>query len=304
VLSLGVGAVLAVRLARFRPRFSFNRAVAVSLFRFGRWVTLAALAAFVFLNADRAVIGRLLGSQDLGVYLLAFGLANMPATIISGVLGRVAFSAFSQLEREGRAVRGAYLRTLSLLVWTLVPLAGLMGWVGPRLLPAVYGSAWAAAAPLLQILTVYGFFRGLAGLSGAVFLARSRSDLSLTVNLVQLSLLCLLLVRPPNSVEGWAYIFTAAMSLGGTLALVTSFRLIGVGQAEGWGTMTPAFGAGTIAALIVLGARAMGLDGTNLGTAGTAVCALLAYAICFLKSRARSDLVALRPLAEPLRRAA
>jgi hypothetical protein len=48
----------------------------------------------------------------------------------------------------------------------------------------------------------------------------------------------------------------------------------------------------------------MGLDGTNLGTAGTAVCALLAYAICFLKSRARSDLVALRPLAEPLRRAA
>jgi PST family polysaccharide transporter len=299
-----VGAALALRLAGFRPRLAFDRAVAGSLFRFGRWVTLAALAAFVFLNADRAFIGRFLGSQDLGVYLLAFGLANMPATIVTGVLGRVAFSAFSQLEREGRTVGSAYLRTLSLLVWALVPLAGLIGWVGPRLLPTVYGSAWAAAAPLLQILAAYGFFRGLGALSGAVFLARRRSGLFLIINLVQLSPLCLLVIHSPGSVEAVARVFTAAMVLGGTLALGMSFRLIGVDQAEGWRTVTPALGAGAIVALLVLAAREIGLERTILGTVGTAAGALLSYGLCFLRSRDHSDLVALRLLAAPLRRAA
>jgi O-antigen/teichoic acid export membrane protein len=304
VLSLAVGAALALRMAGFRPRLSFDRAAAGSLFRFGRWVTLAALAAFMFLNLDRTMIGRFLGSRDLGVYLLAFGLANMPVTIITGVLGRVAFSAFAQLEREGREVRAAYLRILALLVWGLVPLAGLIGWVGPRLLPAVYGSAWTAAAPLLQILAVYGFFRGLGGLSGAAFLARRRSGLFLLVNVVQLSSLCFFLIRPPSSVAEVAIVFTVGMAIGGTLALAMSFRFVGVSQIEGWRAMSPALGAGAIAALIALLAREIGFDRSLPGTVCAAACALLVYGLCFLKSRDRSDLVALRPLAEPLRKAA
>jgi O-antigen/teichoic acid export membrane protein len=168
----------------------------------------------------------------------------------------------------------------------------------------VYGPAWAAAAPLLQILAVYGFFRGLGGLSGAAFLARRRSGLFLLVNLVQLSPLCLLLVYPPDSVEGVARIFTAAMALGGTMALAMSFRLVGVAQTEGWRTTTPAIGAGAIAALIIFVARGFGVDATIPGTAGTAVCALIAYGLCFLKSRQRSYAAMLRLLAEPQRRAA
>jgi hypothetical protein len=85
----------------------------------------------VFLNLDRAMIGRFLGSRDLGVYLLAFGLANMPVTIITGVLGRVAFSAFSQLEREGREVRTAYLRILALLVGLAVARPHRLGRASP-----------------------------------------------------------------------------------------------------------------------------------------------------------------------------
>ena len=299
-----VGSLAAFVLSRYRLCLRFDPETARSLFRFGRWVTLASLTGFIFLNADRFLIGRYLGSESVGIYLLAFSLANIPVTLITSVAGRVAFSAYAQLERENRSLGQAHLQGLTLLGWIAIPLCGLLGWLGPKYLPLVYGSRWIDAAPLLGILAVYGLFRTVGGLTGAAFLARNRSRLLLLVSLVQLTPIGFFLVSPPGRAADVALAFTASMAVSGLLALSISFRLTGLSQASGWNAFRPAVTAALAAAVVPWGAFA--LIGTQPIWESTALAgaALVIYTAIFLRSRNRRLVTDHLPFLRPARKTA
>lgn len=80
-----------------RNRFAWDKEAAQSIFAFGKWIFVATALTFLALQSDRMILGKLVSFEMLGVYGIAFTLADIPRSIILALSGKVIFPAFSKL---------------------------------------------------------------------------------------------------------------------------------------------------------------------------------------------------------------
>ena len=131
----------------------------------GRWFFLLALSDFVAFNADYAVIGRLVGARDLGLYSLAFALALVPLRQFVWQVGGV-FLAAAAGEANSEAVRRQLIRAIRLAAVVLVPLAPPAVVLASVVVPAVLGEEWHPMVPALRILVMVGVMHALVNIVG------------------------------------------------------------------------------------------------------------------------------------------
>jgi PST family polysaccharide transporter len=127
-------------------------------------------------NADYILIGRFLGSQDLGYYTLAYRLMLYPLQNVSSVIGRVMFPVLSQFQDDNVKFRSVYLKaiaTISLIVFPLM--TGLCVLAEPFIL-VVFGQQWRPVIILLIILSPLGMIQSLATTVGNIYNAKGRTD--------------------------------------------------------------------------------------------------------------------------------
>jgi O-antigen/teichoic acid export membrane protein len=87
---------------RYRNRFTWDKEAARSIFKFGRWIFLSTALTFVATQSDRLIIGKLVSLQTLGLYGIAFALADVPRQIILQFSGRIALPLVSKLAHVSR----------------------------------------------------------------------------------------------------------------------------------------------------------------------------------------------------------
>jgi len=127
-------------------------------------------------NADKFLIGRFLGSQDLGLYDLAYRLMQYPMQGISAVIGRVMFPLFSRIQDDDRQFGYVYLKVVSAIAFIAFPLMlGLMAVASPFVL-TLFGAAWAPVIPLLLILAPLGAVQSVGTTVCVIFVAKGRTD--------------------------------------------------------------------------------------------------------------------------------
>lgn len=73
------------------------------------------LAVFM-VNVDYLIVGRLLGSVELGLYLLAFNLSSWPVSMFSVSIARVSVAGFARLAGDPPALAAAFVRSTGLLM--------------------------------------------------------------------------------------------------------------------------------------------------------------------------------------------
>lgn len=160
--SLGWGAVagnlvtgvLAVLWAPARYRPGWSKPAVGELLAFGLPLAGASLLLFAMLNVDYIVVGHMLGSVELGIYLLAFNLCSWPITVISTAIRRVSLSAFARMHETGDTGGEGFQRTVALVMALTLPMCVLLaGFAGP-IIEFLYGAKWHAAAGPLQYLAV------------------------------------------------------------------------------------------------------------------------------------------------------
>lgn len=138
---------------RFRP--GFDRAAAAYVLRLGMPLALANLVVFATLNLDYAIVGRQLGPAQLGVYLLAFSLANLPSSLLTAMIRTVALPTFGRLHKAGLLDRAAP-DVLGLAAFLAMPVSALLVALAAPLVQVLYGTAWAGAAGAMIGLGIFG----------------------------------------------------------------------------------------------------------------------------------------------------
>lgn len=81
----------------FSDRFAWDKESAQSIFSFGKWIFFGTLLTFFATQSDRLILGKLITFRQLGVYGIAFGLADIPRQVILALSGKVIFPAFSKM---------------------------------------------------------------------------------------------------------------------------------------------------------------------------------------------------------------
>lgn len=160
--------------SNWRPVFGFSWKVAKELLGYGKHVLGGGVLLFITLNMDNIFVSRILGASALGLYTLAYSIANMPATQVADVLGRVLFPALVEINEDTERVRKNYVRSLKVLVLVTFPILAGLAALSSMFVQLALGSKWEAMAPALAILCIFGAIRVLSGATGSLLLAQGR----------------------------------------------------------------------------------------------------------------------------------
>ena len=140
----------------WRPSpFAASRTTVRELLRYGRFVSATNLLAIVNTNLDNATVARFLGAGQLGVYNLAWRLAELPASFVGVIVGRVMFSVYSRLQHDLGAVRQAYVQNIQRTMLFALPLTATLGIAAEPIVLGLLGPDWAGAIGPLRVLAVF-----------------------------------------------------------------------------------------------------------------------------------------------------
>jgi O-antigen/teichoic acid export membrane protein len=139
-------------------RFTWNRSALEEIASFGQWVFLSTLLTFLASQSDRLILGKLVSFEFLGIYGIAYLLAEMPKQIHDAIIGKVIFPAYTkfvELPRAEFSLKVQKARIPFLIVFSF-GLAILVGF-GDVFVSLLYDKRYADAAWMLPILAL-GFW--------------------------------------------------------------------------------------------------------------------------------------------------
>ena len=150
-----VTGILVFLFAKLPAELGFDRAVARKLLRFGTPLAASLGVEAILLNADYVIVSRLLGSEQLGYYTLAYNVSNWVPGVVTAGIRYVSIAGFSRLAEENDSTLSAGVqRSAPLLITLVLPFTILIAILSPDVVAVLYGDKWAPAAAPLSFLMI------------------------------------------------------------------------------------------------------------------------------------------------------
>jgi O-antigen/teichoic acid export membrane protein len=159
--------------------------LAKRMLRYGLRVQVGNWSNTISLRLDQLLLSLFAAPASLGLYVVGVSYANILVTI-PGSAALVMFPEIVQQHSAG-AGRECLQRWYRRLLWTTLPGAVIIGLSGVIVIPAVFGSAFQPAVPLLALLTPTAVLLGMNDILSTAFLGVGRPDVSSKSELVGLT---------------------------------------------------------------------------------------------------------------------
>ena len=254
--SRAVGYIHAARIWEIRPRFRFDGAG--TMLRYGTAMVAVQACWFAQSQADIFIAGRLLDPHRLGIYTTGLFLTQILAAKFVPPLNEVAFAAYSRIQDQHDTIRGAFLKSVRLIMLVVLPFYfGLAVTAEPFVL-AVLGPKWAEAVPLVPVLAMAMPLMTLQILFAPATNALGRPGLAVRTGLVGALFMPLAFLAGLQwGVQGlaWAWFGGMAVLLAATIEL--SKPVLRISRRALFGAVAPGFAASGVMAGIVWGAGAL-----------------------------------------------
>jgi O-antigen/teichoic acid export membrane protein len=166
----------------YRPPV-FNRSFSlrnVGLFtNFGFHVTASRFLWYVYSTADMAIIGKVLGSTQLGYYSLAFQYSSLPLEKFVTILNEIAFPSFSSVQHDTATLQRHYLKLVNFVALVTFPMFIGLSLVADSAVVVFLGARWLPVVLPLRILCVVLCFRAIETIHAPLAMAKGRPQVVL-----------------------------------------------------------------------------------------------------------------------------
>jgi teichuronic acid exporter len=135
-----------------RPRLSLRKIS--QILHFGGVRTLETLLWSTYSNADVFIIGKLLGSDVLGVYSISRYLAALPVEKLALVVNPVVFPAFARVQDDRNEAARYLIKAMRILAFLCFPVLFGVAATASQIVAAALGPKWAQAALPIAILAI------------------------------------------------------------------------------------------------------------------------------------------------------
>ncbi len=215
--------------ARWRPSLSFDVSFLRYFLRFGFHLTGERVLNYIRHNVDYLIIGKLLGSRELGFYSFAYRIPNLVYTKLAIPASSVLLPYMIKKRQMGRLLLGeSYIRMTKYITFITYPiLFGIIFLAEPMVL-LFWGTQWSMIVLPLQIISISPMIYILSVSIGTIFLVKERPELLFKIEFFKLSITVVSV-----SLLGYAYgIVGVAMGMSLSailtfwLSLLIAFRLI------------------------------------------------------------------------------
>ena len=256
------GVVLTWWLAKWRPfQGSFSFRIWREMAGFSFPLLLDGLAERAREMFEQILVGRQLGTGDLGQYRYAYRIASMPSMAVIQICSYVLFPAFSRISGDPLRFREAFLRALGWIWFAALPAGMLLVVAGEPIVVLLLGEQWRAAGTATGAMAGIGLGIALTSVGWEAIKGAGRSSL-----LNWLTALGLLLVVPlivillPFGLVGVGIAISTMHLVIGCATVEVARRLIGASCREVIRCLVPSTLSALAALAVVLPLERLVLD--------------------------------------------
>ena len=203
-----------------------SRRILLELMRYGRFVGAASILRVVRGTVDNVVIGRVLGTSAVGLYSVAFRVAELPTSIIGHIVGRPMFSVYSLVQHDLELFRYAYIRNLQRVALFSLPASIGLAIAAEPIVEVLLGDKWLSAVPALRILAICALIKPFGGVAAEALkgIGKPQWNLALEVLYLALAIPVLIVLTRSHEISGAAVAVLIATSVTVTAAFVVTAR--------------------------------------------------------------------------------
>lgn len=224
------------------------------LFGYGSKLLLSGLLDVTYNNLYQIIIGKKFSPAVVGQFSQANQLASVPTTTLIGIIQRVTFPLFSQLQDEQDRMTNAYRQTLKLSAVVIFPLIVGLGLIAKPLLTSLLGEQWQGAAALLMVLCLGYMLYPIHSINLNLLQVTGRSDLFLKLEVMKKVIgVTVLLISIPYGVLAMCIGFTLTSYLALLLNTYYTARLTHLSQWQQCKDILPIWLAVVVAAALGYG---------------------------------------------------
>lgn len=155
----------------FRPTFDIDHKYLKDLLEFAKGMIGVSVLGILSSQMDIFILGKLVTSQQVGMYALALALARQPIGILGQISARVLFPAFAKKQEDKQALRRTIGKMIKFTIGLGIPLSTLAAFYGKPILSAIYGPQYAVVAIPFGVLCFAMVFSIQKNVIGFMYIA-------------------------------------------------------------------------------------------------------------------------------------
>ena len=190
-----------------------------ALLGYGLDITFTRVLWHAYMNADKLIVGKMLGARAVGIYDVSRSLASLPTTQISGLVSSIASPIFSSLQTNLAQLRAVHLRLTRGVAYLTFPLLAGIAVLANELVQVLLGDKWGEAVFPLQALCLSEAVAAVANLQAQLLISTGRAR-----QLVRYNALCAVVMPVSLAIGGW---LTGLPGIA--LAWAIAFPLLSIG---------------------------------------------------------------------------
>ena len=136
-------------------RFAWEKDALKEIISFGKWIFVSTMMTFLASQADRLILGKLFSLELLGIYTIAFTMADLPKQVIQRINRQIMFPVISQYaDLDRKSLREKILKKRWLLLIGLAAMVTFLVGFGDLLIKGLYDQRYEQAAWMLPVLAL------------------------------------------------------------------------------------------------------------------------------------------------------
>ena len=169
----------------YRLQFVVSVKESLPLIRIGIYQMGTQIVDYFSSKFDILIIGKLLGTELLGVYSLAKEFVQKVITLINSIVNRVILPFFAKAQNNNSDLCRMYCKVIQLLASVNFPISMLLCALSVPLVVIFYGENYIEVAPIVSILAIWSLFICIGNPVGNLAIAKGRTDISFKYTLVR-----------------------------------------------------------------------------------------------------------------------
>lgn len=168
---------------KHRPSLYFKPQEAIFFLKFGVYQMGEKLLNYFNTEVDVLIIGKILGTEALGLYSIIKQLILKPIMLINPIITKVSFPLMAKFQKNNKLIGKFYMNMMNSIVTIMFPIYATMFFMSQEIILLFLGEEWLDANIVLKILSIYAMLRTIGNPVGALLLAKGRVDIGFYWNL-------------------------------------------------------------------------------------------------------------------------
>jgi teichuronic acid exporter len=192
-------------------------------------ILVSRFAWYAYSSADQTVVGRVLGSESLGIYSFSVTFSTTISEEITSVVSRVIPGVFTTVQHRIEELRRYFLLLTELVSLVAFPISFGTAAVADLMVPVVLGPQWDAVIAPLRLLCVYTAFLASQLLVGPILLWTGRFRANMWCSILAMVVMPISFYAGSSwGLIGIAWAWVIAMPIANLPSFIIAFRVIDI----------------------------------------------------------------------------